>query len=186
MVLPQQLQELFQRAVKVVPELLVHRVLAAFEPVRDSFLVGDGSVSAITRAIRKAAPDGVSTFRTVKGRTDFLYAALKYLSSVTDHEEMLIAFGTRQGQRRNAPARLEGSRRSPMARSTTSGLGVARWGSASRPSATSARIFSPSACMANHRCCAFHSRSWRSAFIWLRLAIAPSSTPKGPATPSPQ
>ncbi len=92
----------------MIPKVTMNRLFAEFEPVKQSLHVCPAKVGAITRGIHSTRPDGVTYFRAPKGRTDFLFAALRYLDAIDSHDELLVAFGARQSSPRNSPAILRG------------------------------------------------------------------------------
>jgi hypothetical protein len=101
-------QSLVDQAKAAIPELAAQGLVALFEPVKMSFPGHPAKSAAVTRAIRRTEPDGVTKFRTAKGREDFLWSALSYLSPIRGHEELLMAFGRSHGRDRSSPSRLEG------------------------------------------------------------------------------
>ena len=116
----EQVDALIGRVMRAAPQLLPHRLLLEFEPVKESFRVRPASVGATTRVLRSTPPDAVSVFASAKGRDAFLLAASRYLCSMSDHEELIVAFGRRHGPNRNSPSRLEGVRRGVGGRSQVS------------------------------------------------------------------
>src|SRR5690349_12364123 len=80
-------------------------VIAALEPEKEWLRVRPAQVRAALRVLRKVPHDGLLEFASPTGRDDFLEAARKYLQGL-DHEELLVAFGTRRGSARNAGASL--------------------------------------------------------------------------------
>lgn len=86
-------------------ELLGLVALAAAEKTKRAPRTQPAKVAAITKALRTIAHDEERAFASPKGRNDFLCAAASYLAPL-DHEELLVAFGTRRGRARNAGASL--------------------------------------------------------------------------------
>jgi len=80
-------------------------VVASLEPVKESFRTRPGQVGAITRTLRALGHDEVRDFSSPKGRDDFLWATANYLESL-NHEELIVAFGSRRGRDRSAAACL--------------------------------------------------------------------------------
>ena len=116
--LPEEIADLIDRTLRAAPVIALNRLLAEFEPTKDSFYVRPARVGAITKAIRSTPPDEFTRFHTPKGRTDFLWAALNHLAPMIDHEELLVAFGRRRGADRNSPSQLEGLWRGVGSRSS--------------------------------------------------------------------
>jgi hypothetical protein len=80
-------------------------VVASLEPLKDSFRTRPGQLGAITRTLRNLRHDEVRDFSSPKGRDDFLWATANYLEPL-DHEELIVAFGSRRGRHRSAAACL--------------------------------------------------------------------------------
>lgn len=98
--------DLLSRIGGATVELARHRVVAEFEPDKDHFRTRSGQLSAITKILRVLPHDEVREFCTPKGRDDFLFATPNYLTERDDHEELVVAFGSRRGRSRNAGACL--------------------------------------------------------------------------------
>jgi hypothetical protein len=80
-------------------------LVAACEPLKDSFRTRPAQVAAITKTLRRMQHDEVRDFSSPKGRDDFLWAAANHLEPLS-HEELLVAFGSRRGGKRGAGASL--------------------------------------------------------------------------------
>jgi hypothetical protein len=87
--------------------LAAHRLVAEFEPDKDSFRVRPGHVGAITKTLSRIDHDQVKSFRTPKGRDTFLWAARRHLDPIATHEELVVGFGMRRGPARSAAARID-------------------------------------------------------------------------------
>ena len=102
------LAHFIERTIRAIPPIIAHRLLAQYEPTLNHFRVRPMNVAVIQRSLRSLAHDSFYRFPTPKARHDFLDAALRHLSPLRDHEELLVAFGKRQGLSRHAGSRLEG------------------------------------------------------------------------------
>lgn len=88
-----------------VETLLKAAVVAALEPEKEWFTNRPAQVGAITKVLRTLRHDERKRFASPKGRDDFLWAALNYLAPLP-HEELLVAIGSRRGNRRSSGAAL--------------------------------------------------------------------------------
>jgi hypothetical protein len=88
-----------------VEELAKLAVVSACEPLKDSFRTRPAQVAAITRTLRSLRHDEVRDFQSSKGRDDFLWATANYLEPL-EHEELIVAFGSRRGTSRSAGASI--------------------------------------------------------------------------------
>lgn len=100
-------QDAFRRLSGQILRLAAHRLVAGFEPDKNTYRVRHGHVAAITRILSKLGHDQVIPFKTPKGRDTFLWAAHKHLDPVTTHEELLVGFGKRRGRARSAGSSVE-------------------------------------------------------------------------------
>lgn len=66
-------------------------------PLRRIRLSQPSNGAVVTRALRNARPDSLTKFAKSKSRSAILLAAKNYLSSKTDHEELVVFFGKRRG-----------------------------------------------------------------------------------------
>lgn len=93
--------------------------VAALEPKKNTFRVRSGQVGAVTKTLRSLAHDELRSFASPKGRDDFLWATANYLAPL-EHEELIVAFGTRRGRARGAGASLRRVHRSVGVRDSVS------------------------------------------------------------------
>jgi len=101
----------FDRLGHALIELGKAVVVAAVEPRKSTFRVRSGQVGAVTKTLRSLAHDELRSFASPKGRDNFLWATANYLAPL-DHEELIVAFGTRRGRARGAGAALRRVHRS--------------------------------------------------------------------------
>jgi hypothetical protein len=90
----------------LIIDVLTQRLLAAFDPPTAPPRFDPAQVGAITRVIRQARENELVPFANPKARWDFLEAARRYLHSLSNREEILVAFGTQGGPSRSARSRL--------------------------------------------------------------------------------
>jgi len=90
---------------KLATDLLKGAAAAALEPEKRGFRIRPGQVGAITRTLRAIGHDETREFSSPKGRDDFLWATANYLAPL-EHEELIVAIGSRRGSRRAAGACL--------------------------------------------------------------------------------
>ena len=86
-------------------ELAKAAAVSAFEPLKTEFRVPRGQPGVITKALRRMPHDETREFSAPKAREAFLLAAYRYLTPL-DHEELVVAVGSRRGRGRSAGARL--------------------------------------------------------------------------------
>jgi hypothetical protein len=99
---------LLERLLAFAPDLVLHRTLAQFESAPFALRHRPENAARVTRAIGATSADAFARFKPAVGRNDFLVAALRHLSEIQEHEELLIAMGRRRGTDAAAPSALEG------------------------------------------------------------------------------
>lgn len=100
--------EVLDRAIAAAPMLLANRVVAHFEPMPASLAYRTEHARLVRSAIDGLRHDGLAVFPETVGRNAFLAAAFEHLARIQDREELLVAFGTRRGERDESPSRLTG------------------------------------------------------------------------------
>lgn len=100
--------DLLDRAIAAAPMLLANRIVAHFEPMPASLAYRPDHARLVRSAIDGLGHDAFALFPETIGRNAFLAAAFAHLARIRDHEELLVAFGTRLGERDESPSRLTG------------------------------------------------------------------------------
>ena len=90
----------------MIGDIVAQRLLAEFEPQLAAIRFDSAQVGAILRSVRRSRGDEILFSSGAKARWDFLEAARRYLGSLTDREELLVAFGTKGGPSRRARSYL--------------------------------------------------------------------------------
>ncbi|HEY5960543.1 MAG TPA: hypothetical protein VIV60_28515, partial [Polyangiaceae bacterium] len=87
------------RALKLGLSLVANAILTSFElpPLRRIKVSRGSNAAAVTRALRRAAPDSFTRFARTKSRSAILAAAKNHLCAITEHEELIAFLGRRRG-----------------------------------------------------------------------------------------